>query len=72
MSKETENKLEELFNKFLEDGDVSSLEKEWDNLNRLEQYLICVISKSGISRMGQPMNRLETLLQAVYNKIIKG
>lgn len=67
MSKETDNKLEELFNKLLENGDTTELEKEWDKLNRLEQYLVCIISKSGIDRMGEPMNRLETLLQAVYN-----
>jgi hypothetical protein len=67
MSKETNNKLEELFNKLLENGDTTELEKEWDKLNRLEQYLVCIISKSGIDRMGEPMNRLETLLQAVYN-----
>ena len=67
MSKETNNKLEELFNKLLENGDTTELEKEWDKLNRLEQYLVCIISKSGIDRMGEPMNRLETLLRAVYN-----
>jgi hypothetical protein len=67
MSKEIDNKLEELFNKLLENGDTAELEKEWDKLNRLEQYLVCIISMSGIDRMGEPMNRLETLLQAVYN-----
>lgn len=67
MSKEIDNKLEELFNKLLENGDTTELEKEWNKLNRLEQYLVCIISKSGIDRMGEPMNRLETLLQAVYN-----
>jgi hypothetical protein len=70
MSKEIDNKLEELFAKLLENGDTTELEKEWDKLNRLEQYLICIISKSGIDRMGEPMNRLETLLQAVYNNKI--
>lgn len=67
MNKETDNKLEELFAKLLENGDTTELEKEWEKLNRLEQYLVCIISKSGIDRMGEPMNRLETLLQAVYN-----
>ena len=70
MSKETNNKLEELFTKLLENGDTTELEKEWDKLNRLEQYLVCIISKSGIDRMGDPMNRLETLLQTVYNNKI--
>lgn len=68
MSKETENRLEQLFAALLENGSTSELEKDWDNLNRLEQYLICIISKSGIERMNQPMNRLEVLLQALYNK----
>ena len=67
MSKETENKLEMLFTKLLESGDTTELEKEWEDLNRLEQYLICIISKTGIERMGDPKNRLEILLQTVYN-----
>ncbi len=69
MENELNNKLEDLFTKLLEDGDVSELEQNWDSLNRLEQYLVCIISKTGIDRMGQPMNRLETLLQALYNKM---
>lgn len=68
MAKETENKLEELFDKLLTDGDASALLAEWDNLNRLEQYLVCILTKSNIERMGSPLNRLEVLLQAVYNK----
>lgn len=68
MAKETENKLEELFDKLLNDGDASALLAEWDNLNRLEQYLVCIITKSNIERMGSPLNRLEVLLQALYNK----
>lgn len=69
MENELNNKLEDLFTKLLEDGDVSELEQNWDSLNRLEQYLVCIISKTGIDRMGQPMNRLEILLQALYNKM---
>ena len=68
MAKETENKLEELFDKLLKDGDASALLAEWDNLNRLEQYLVCILTKSNIERMGSPLNRLEVLLQALYNK----
>jgi hypothetical protein len=68
MSKETENRLEVLFEALLNGGSTSELEKEWDSLNRLEQYLICIINKSGIERMQEPMNRLEVLLQALYNK----
>lgn len=69
MENELNNKLEDLFTKLLEDGDVSELEKNWDSLNRLEQYLVCIISKTGIDRLGLPMNRLEILLQALYNKM---
>lgn len=68
MAKETDNKLEELFDKLLTDGDTSALLAEWDNLNRLEQYLVCILTKSNIERMGSPLNRLEALLQALYNK----
>lgn len=68
MSKETDNRLEKLFEALLEGGSTAELEKDWDKLNRLEQYLICIINKSGIERMNQPMNRLEVLLQALYNK----
>ena len=68
MAKETDNKLEELFDKLLTDSDASALLAEWDNLNRLEQYLVCILTKSNIERMGSPLNRLEALLQALYNK----
>lgn len=68
MAKETDNKLEELFDKLLTDGDASALLAEWDNLNRLEQYLVCILTKSNIERMGSPLNRLEALLQVLYNK----
>jgi hypothetical protein len=67
MSNILENRLEYLFNRLLEVGSVDELESEWDKLNRLEQYLLCIISRSGIERMGKPMNRLEVLLQAAYN-----
>ena len=68
MANETENKLEELFDRLLNDGDASALLAEWDKLNRLEQYLVCILTKSNIERMGTPLNRLEALLQALYNK----
>ena len=68
MNKKTESRLEQLFKALLEGGSTAELEKEWDSLNRLEQYLICVINKAGIERMGEPINRLEILLQALYNK----
>ena len=66
MREEINNRLEELFEKLLDNGDATELEKEWDHLNRLEQYLVCIINKSDIARLGEPMNRLERLLQAVY------
>jgi hypothetical protein len=68
MNKETDNKLEVLFDKLLNDGDVTELKKNWDDLNRLEQYLVCLISKSDIDLMGEPKNRLEVLLTVLYNK----
>ena len=61
------NRLEELFNKLLNNGNAQDFEKDWDKLNRLEQYLICILNKSGIEKMGKPMNRLEVLLTACYN-----
>ncbi len=56
-----QNRLDELLTKLLE-GDTS----EWKCLNRLEQYLICILTRSDINALGKPMNRLEALLQALY------
>ena len=44
-------------NKSAEDGEC---------LNRLEQYLICILTKKGLETLGKPLNRLEVLLQALY------
>ena len=68
MNNELNNRLEDLFTALLNNGDTSELEKDWNKLNRLEQYLICIINRSGIERMGEPLNRLEVLLQTLYNK----
>ena len=38
----------------------------WESLNRLEQYLVCILTHSGIEALGTPLNRLEVLLQLLY------
>lgn len=35
-------------------------------LNRLEQWLLCLINKTGIEDLGEPMNALEYLIKAIY------
>ena len=55
------NRLDELLTKII-NGDMS----EWESLNRLEKYLVCILQHSGIEELGEPMNRLEVLLQALY------
>jgi hypothetical protein len=42
---------------------------DWECLNRLEQYLVCILTKTGIEALGEPMNRLEVLLQALYENV---
>ena len=59
-----QNRLDQLLTKLLE-GDTS----EWESLNRLEQYLACILTHSGIEELGKPMNRLEVLLQALYQVV---
>ena len=39
---------------------------DWESLNRLEQYLVCILTKKGLDDLGKPLNRLEVLLQALY------
>lgn len=56
------NRLEELLVAIKEGKDIEG----WESLNRLEQYLICILTRKGIETLGEPMNRLEELLQAVY------
>jgi hypothetical protein len=43
--------------------------EHWESLNRLEQYLVCILTHSGIEALGTPMNRLEVLLQALYEVV---
>lgn len=56
-----ENRLDELLTRLI-NGDVS----EWSSLNRLEQHLVCILTRQGLDELGKPMNRLEVLLQALY------
>jgi hypothetical protein len=59
------NRLEELLNKLIQ-GEQA---EDWESLNRLEQYLVCILTRSGIEELGVPMNRLEVLLQALYHVV---
>lgn len=43
----------------------------WHSLNRLEEYLVACINRSGIENLGAPLNRYEELLEALY-KALKG
>ena len=56
------NRLDELLTMVVEGRTTES----WESLNRLEQYLVCILTHSGIEALGTPMNRLEVLLQALY------
>ena len=40
--------------------------EDWECLNRLEQYLICILTRKDLDKLGDPLNRLEVLLQALY------
>lgn len=59
------NRLEELLNKLIHGEAIN----DWKSLNRLEQYLICILTRSGIEELGEPMNRLEVLLHALYEVV---
>jgi hypothetical protein len=59
------NRLEELLDKLIH-GEAAN---DWESLNRLEQYLICILTRSGIEALGEPMNRLEVLLRALYEVV---
>lgn len=43
--------------------------EHWESLNRLEQYLVCILTHTGIEELGAPLNRLEVLLQALYKVV---
>lgn len=59
------NRLDELLTMIIESGSA----EHWKSLNRLEQYLICILTHSNIDELGPPMNRLEVLLQALYEVV---
>jgi hypothetical protein len=59
------NRLEELLNMLIK----GSSAEDWKCLNRLEQYLICILTRSSIEALGEPMNRLEVLLRALYEVV---
>jgi hypothetical protein len=60
-----DNRLDELLTMLIE----GNIPENWESLNRLEQYLICILTHSGIEALGAPMNRLEVLLQALYEVV---
>jgi hypothetical protein len=59
-----ENRLDDLLSKII-NGDFT----EWESLNRLEQYLVCILTRKDLEALGKPMNRLEVLLQALYTVV---
>jgi hypothetical protein len=59
------NRLDELLT-MIKNGNA---QEQWECLNRLEQYLVCILTRSGIDQLGAPMNRLEVLLQALYEVV---
>ena len=59
-----DSRLDDLLSQII-NGDFSN----WESLNRLEQYLVCILTKKGIDDLGKPLNRLEVLLQALYTVV---
>lgn len=59
------NRLDELLTKLINGEGAEG----WECMNRLEQYLICILTRSGIEALGEPMNRLEVLLRALYEVV---
>ena len=59
------NRLDELLTKLI-NGDPA---EDWECMNRLEQYLICILTRADIEKLGAPLNRLEVLLQALYEVV---
>lgn len=59
------NRLDELLTKIINNEGA----EDWECMNRLEQYLICILTRTGIEKLGTPMNRLEVLLQALYTVV---
>lgn len=60
-----DNRLDELLTMLIE----GNIPENFESLNRLEQYLICILTHSGIEALGAPMNRLEVLLRALYEVV---
>lgn len=61
-----ENRLVYLLEKLANHEEVSVGETGFQPLNRLEQWLLCLINKTGIEDLGDPMNALEYLIKAIY------
>ena len=59
------NRLDELLTMLIE----GRTPENWESLNRLDQYLVCILTHSGIEALGEPMNRLEVLLRALYEVV---
>ena len=59
------NRLDELLTMLAE----GKTPEHWESLNRLEKYLVCILTRAGIEELGAPMNRLEVLLQALYEVV---
>jgi hypothetical protein len=59
------NRLETLLTSIAEGKQI----EDWECLNRLEQYLICILTRKDIEVLGSPMNRLEELLTALYEVV---
>ena len=62
---EEKNRLDELLTAIAE----WRVPESWVCLNRLEQYLICILTRKDIETLGDPMNRLEVLLRALYEVV---
>ena len=65
LSEVTMDRLDELLTMLIE----GKVPEKWESLNRLEQYLVCILTRSDIKDLGVPMNRLEVLLQALYEVV---
>ena len=65
LSEVTMDRLDELLTMLIE----GKVPEKWESLNRLEQYLVCILTRSDIKDLGVPMNRLEVLLQALYDVV---
>ena len=65
MSNSKPNRLDELLTALINGQTLEN----WTCLNRLEQYLICILTRKDIEVLGQPLNRLEVLLQALYEVV---